>query len=392
MTHAVRGRAARVAMAAALALLGGAAPQHALALGNGQGSDASCTQSSNVGVTLNSPVTVQAGTLGQCPEPGSASGGTWGQTGTVPGQSSPPKGKPGDVCGHVEWFADSITAGPNPNPTSPDTLHEGGPGSSGQWFMDPANAVAATSIMAFNDPFEPFWFDGKFDANGNCVLSGLVQSLCIPGVPFQIPSTTLAPGTTVCWVFQGRPVTSTGLNQTQIDGDMLVLMGSIQRQVRPGQVSSTPSQAGLVNADTCFTVQGMNIPASQTFDITLMGPDLGSGRHIFFVFRVTVSFQGIQWDFGDPIDNIADPVPTDLCSGMDPAVSAAHRYHRYSDGQPGGAYQVTATETYGITAVEMWDDFTGTHSLPVTAPPPFPVATPAHAQRIIQEEGVPVGG
>jgi hypothetical protein len=352
------------------------------------------------------PTTVSAGAVGHCPVPGGKTpGDSWGPTTNLPPQRSgpPPGWKPGQICHFDEFFPNTISPGGTAeNPESPFTLNEGGPaGASGQFFMPPDTASVVTQLLAFQNAWQPWVEEGKWDQNGNCVDDGNGVDGCLAQPP--IATATPTPSGPMCFVFQPQPVVAPGgATPGTLFNGLANVVASVKKQVNPATINAIPSGAGLSNAYTCFSVQGTVVIQPQTFDVTLEDPvpvPGTNGRHIFFVIRVTIAFDHMDWQFHDAVDNASIPpsqVPGGLCPGMPDATSAAHLYHRYSDGQPNNQYQVTASAVYGLSAVEMWDDSNGTQTRALGPadglPPNFAVDAPVRPTTIIQEEGVPLGG
>ena len=385
-----RSAAERSAIGAAAALLLTVlTPGPALALGNGQGSVPSCTRTGSANVVLGSPAQVNGDAMATCYVPGTTAGRTFGPTKAWP---PPPRAqpkntfKPGDTCTFVVNQPDTFSP--------PATLHSQFFGAGwGEWYPNPVQADAITQILDTKDAFEPFLVTGTFDSNGFCTNTNLIQSLCLLG---RVAPTQLPGGAPMCWVFRLPPqplIMPGGLNPGGVTLQILQVMGSIKGLVQPGTIKSRPDLAGLVNTPTCFYVDGMNIPQSQAYDVVLEGPDMGEGRHLFFTFRIEVSYQGTRWDFGDGSSEEVAP-PADLCGGSTAQLQTAHVYRHYSQGQPSDAYHVTANATYGVHVSEAWIDADGMHGLDLGngGVPPFTVVTRPYLQRILQAQGVPVSG
>lgn len=175
----------------------------------------------------------------------------------------------------------------------------------------------------------------------------------------------------------------------------LALAGYLQGQVNPGKLTS--SAAGIVQAPTCFYLDGMTISGQDAmtphwYEITLVaGPVDGSNRYILYVFRVEVVLDGVQFQYSDPSGDNSNAlsIPSYCASGHQ--YTAAHTYTHFSPaGQP---FQVTATEHYAVHAWEYWNDGQP-HGiqLPDSEMPALdPIAGPL-PMPILQEESVPVGG
>lgn len=332
-----------------------------------------------------------------CPTPESTSGGSFGAS--QDRQTGPP-GTPGQDCtaqvlkrlefnltdggGYLLFWVDpmrfqGIQSG-TPEPIDADRLVSGT--SPQQFFMDAGST----------DYWVPYTLNGKWDQTGfkcvpkdpNDIAASFTSNCNFNGNPFP-----------ACLIAAGHNLTSGGLSVASIPGGLASLRQRVRDQIDPGVISSWPAQPipGLVNAPTCFFVDRMNIPQSTTIEIALAPPTGDpTGRVIYFIFRIVISYQDTRWDFGDG-NHEEVGLPRQCLGVSQDSVQTAHPYHRYSDGVPGNAFQVTATETYAIQVTEYWADTAGVHTLNLGdgGVGPITVNPGSLAKTIIQEEGVPIG-
>ena len=333
-----------------------------------------------------------------CPTPESTGGGSYGASQDK--QVGPP-GQPGQPCTaqvqkrleftltdggeYLLFWIDpmrfqGIQSG-TPEPIDADRLVSGT--SPQQFFMDAGQT----------DYWVPYTLNGKWDQSG---------FTCVPKDPNDIAA-SFTPNCNfnanpfpACLIRSGHDLTSDGLPASAIPGGILGLKQQVTRLINPGTITAWPAQPipGLVNAPTCFFVDQMNVPQSQSWDIVLAPPTGDpTNRVLFYTFRIQVSYQGTQWDFGD--GNPEQVALPRQCLGVSQdSVQTAHPYHRYSDGRPGNAFQVTATETYAIQVTEYWADSRGVRpplNLGDGGAGPITVSPNGLAKTIIQEEGVPIG-
>jgi hypothetical protein len=234
----------------------------------------------------------------------------------------------------------------------------------------------------------PWTATGWIDENGNCVpKNGTVFWNQPCAVPFP------SPGISGCVIqVPHLPPTLPPPTLADLGFDPLTLLGTVRGNVRPGTITSSPAQVGLVNTPTCFYVNGMNNAQPQYFQIVLQAnfepPPYNRG--IYYVFRIEISQTATTWNFGDGSSDETPPGPFCVGSGQ---MATAHRYLRYSGLQPNGAFQVTATESYGAHVVEYWyDTQPEAKDLGDGGIPAFNVVAGPVAMPVIQEEGVPVAG
>jgi hypothetical protein len=370
----------------AVLLVAAALPDRALALGQGQGNAPSCGNISASDHVVTGVPTAVTGVGGDtCYVPGST-GSPYGGPPQGPPPSRPPQPfKPGATCTFDTFEPDTFTPSTN-------TVTTGG--GSGQWFPNQAQADAITTIMDTTNQLEPFQNTGKFDNNGNCTNVTLVQSFCIMG-RWQW---TQLPGAQICWVPQATP-SPVIMPPTWTPPQIVPSIQQFTKLVSPGIISSKPDQAGLVNAPTCFYVDGLTIPQAQDYDMVLQGPSTPftgpwGGRSIFVTIRFHIAYQAQQWNFGDG-SSLEAPLPTNpaLCAGSSAPIQTAHVYTHFSQGLSNDAFPVTVTETYGVDASYVYVDARGPQpAVSLGTLGTFSVTTLPYARRVIQEQGVPVGG
>lgn len=354
----------------------------------------------SVGSTMNQVTPIGANATVTCAVPSGLPGQPDGPTGPGPQRSFPPVGspcevirdEPDDVVIHADGSVDELSPDENGNQTP---------------FPWPAAvSIIIVDEAAGNQLYVPFEHAGTFGPGGVCLpngpggwdngcagpvktdpiimLTGLSSEQCLHIVPDEAVGGGLPPGV--------------------IGPQLLNLEGQVSGLINAGTLSSLPVGAGLVNVPQCFFINGMNTPQNQQFQIVIPSPAADAlGRRIFYVFVISVTNAGVTWNFGDNSgDTTGQQTPPDCAAQAATAqVSTAHLYQRYSDGEPGGVFQVQATEHYQIGVTEMWIDATqaGPHVIPVDlaalgVPPEITKPVPAGGafpQRILQEEGVSVG-
>jgi hypothetical protein len=361
-----------VATATALGLLLAAGlPQPAAAF-TGSGTTAACTPGFLGSTQLGSVAVVSGTGMVNCPAPGPGPGGT-ATSGPQPGQPSAPTFTPGADCSFTVDYPISFTE---------TALGGGQPSNFGgslplKWFSPPARTTLGT-----HDMFVPWLIRGQFDNAGGCVPKpGTVyynNTIC----PVPFPS----PGIATCVVIAPHPVPGGPVTLQSLGLDPLKLLGNVKKLVTPGVLSSLPTTYGLVGVGTCFFLTGQSVPDLATLQITLRGTPDASGRAVYYVFHIELTFGGLAWDFGDG-STLADPAPPPQCAGA----AASHTYRRYTLTSPDRPFLVQATEAYSAHVTEYWfDGQPGFADLGSGGIDPFSVTTPPLAVRILQEEGVPV--
>jgi len=359
------------AAAALAALMPAAAPRPAAAFTQ-TGNGAYCTAGFLGGVQLGQVAAVSGGAAVNCPAPGPGPGGT-ARSGPQPPRPSAPTFREHDDCSFQVNYPVSYTETALGGGQPTDFIGPLPP----KFFSPPARTLLGT-----NDMFVPWRISGWYDAQGNCVpKNGTVYYTDLCAVPFP------SPGIANCVVIVPHPVPGGPVSPASLGLDPLTLLGDVRRLIRPGTLSTLPAAFGLVGLATCFFVNGMSTPNTNTFEVTLRGTPDGSGRAVYYVFRIEVQFDGLTWDFGDG-SATADPGLPGPCGGA----AASHTYRTYTRTSPDQPFQATATERYSVHVTEFWfDGQPGFADLGDAGIAPFQVTTPALAVRVLQEEGVPIG-
>jgi hypothetical protein len=187
------------------------------------------------------------------------------------------------------------------------------------------------------------------------------------------------------------------------------LRALLRGQFTGGTIASLPAapNPGVTNVPVCFYVRGMTVDGQPTdpqqdirWEQIVEGPDVGEGRHVYFVFVIDVGHQSTTWDFGDgtivTIPNggaSPEPVPRQCPNVPAQQFLVAHTYHSYSTGD---GFHVTVSHQFGIDVTEYWRD-ADPHAHRLDFPdavPPVVVPSapqPAYVIPVVQEEGVPIG-
>jgi hypothetical protein len=419
----VTSRSRGLAPVLALAALVAYAPSASAAGGTNGGGNFDCTASDpSVIAKFQTPQEIVAGTGGlSCPAPGARAPG---QFGPGSGTSSPPP--PPTIGAHCHFDFETPVQF-RLNGSTPELLALQPTSSAGVYSADPlaptwvpaeggwvnvmfwgggpgvpppvATANATLYQMAGTTDFFYHWtFDGTWTQvgpqikckpdpasptggwNTTCTALSDIQTSCFDPFPPAAPP-----------VSPGLPVG--GLN---VD-----LNAFLRGQFTGGQITSLPAQPhpGLANTQTCFFVTGMTVngrPANPQQDVfwekIVEGPDVGEGRHVYFVFVIHVSYKGSTWDFGDGSQSPPE-APGGQCGTMpNQQFAVAHTYHSYSTG---GGFHVTVTHRFGVDVSEFWRDADpNPHRLDffdVIPPVDVPSLPQPYVMPIVQEEGVPVG-
>jgi hypothetical protein len=280
------------------------------------------------------------------------------------------------------------------NPQWTDTPAWGWIGFSNDYPITPAMyKLAGTSYNYFLH-----WeFFGTWNAQHQCVAKGGI------GNQGWVQPCALNIGGVAAGCTDQVPNVPGAVGPMAIGGIPIDLNGLVRGRFTGGQISSRPDNPnpGLVNVPTCFYVTGATVDGAVAdpqqdyyWEQIVQGPDLGEGRHVYYVLLVHVSYLDTVWDFGDGTTatvgkggSVADPRCGNV-SGQQ--LATTHTYVRYSAGD---GYHVTVTHHFGIDVSEMWRDGAGAHQINVpNAIPPVAVvpANQPYAKSIIQEEGVPV--
>jgi len=379
---------ARIAASVGVVLLSAAYAQPALATGGpgpGNGNNCKPVVGGQAGGTTPVPVSETA----QLPCPLAS-----GPTGVPAGPSAPTRGpfQPGQSCWYVINRPVKIQVTPGGGVNELDPNASGTQYTSLGYPQDLA-IVPVTEAESF-DIYMPFKFSGRADAGGFCTVNITSQLGC----PDPDPLTNFVVVGNICWVTTPHPAVGGGLPPGQITP--YLDQASLLQFINIGTLSSLPDNPnpGLVNIGTCFFLHGASFqgagggpqPISQPafYSMTVGAPlNDGTGRFVFYVFRIELAFTGAQWDFGDgsaaPDGSL--PVP---CQGVPADIAVSHTYLKY------GTFPVTLTEHYDVTVTEFWEDANGEHpaiTLTGLIPPITRVLGP-YTKQVIQEEGVPVGG
>jgi hypothetical protein len=254
--------------------------------------------------------------------------------------------------------------------------------------------------------YTPYLFTGKYDANGLCTVpvGGDIQGA--PGWqlgcpdPFAFYNVVVA-GNLCNNFYQNAVVRQNGLpNPGQIVPFLNV--GNIKQFINQGTMSSLPDNPnrGLVNIGTCFFVAGatFTVPGGPpqtvqrpvTYEMSVSEPvNDGTGRYVFYLFRIQISLQQLEWHFEDgPNASTVDPQLPAPCANVPADIAVSHTYTRYGD------YQVTLVEHFGLRVDEYWSDADGAHHTQVNGvlPADVPINLPVYQKSILQEVGVPNGG
>jgi hypothetical protein len=318
-------------LAAALAaVLPAAMPQPAAAF-SGTGNGAYCSPGFAANLHLGQAAVVDSGASVNCPAPGPGPGGT-AHSGTQPGRPSAPTFHVHDDCTYtvnypVDYSETALSGGApsdfiGPLPT--------------KFFSPPARTLLGT-----NDLFVPWRISGWYDESGRCVpKNGTVYYTDLCAVPFP------SPGVAACVIQVPHPVPGGPAPPGSLGLDPLTLLGDAKNHIQPGTLTSLPTAFGLVGLGTCFFIQNMNTPVSQTLEIPLRGTPDGSGRGVYYIFRIEIDFDGVTWDFGDQSDATDAGLPGQ-CGGA----VASHTYRRYSLGTGDGGHRLFLL---GVRGTSWW--------------------------------------
>jgi hypothetical protein len=374
-----------------------------MAVGTNPGQNPGCRPGVSVEVpaasTPGRPQRVATSASVVCPTPEAPGGGMFGPRDK---QQFGPPGVPGQDCTAtvLEPMELSLTPGGQelvfwPDPAFPGT------GSDTPEPQSVARVISGIDARTFFmqggtiDFFNPFTLNGKWDASG---------FKCVPKDPNN-PQGSFRPnctGATIaigCLVQQGHSIGGGPLGLGALQGGLVDLRAQMLQLVHPGQITSLPAQPfpALVNSPACFFINGADIDGQDvnqpaTFELVLLGPADGTGRRVYYVFRVDLQLTGVEWSFGDG-SGATESLPP-ACVGVSGApLQFAHRYLRYS---PTDGFPVTATETFSIHVTEYWYDSFGQPNPPLDLGDLQPIViqpgpAPLFRKLVVQEEGVPVG-
>ncbi len=319
-----------------------------------------------------------------------------GLPGTPYGASSPRggpgSGHPGESCSYEIDRPVKLLIGPNGSVTELDPTADG-KGSTSIAYPSELTQVPVTEAEQANI-YVPYVFHGKYDKDGLCTVPNPGFEL---GCPVPVPFTNFVVAGDVCWLTEPNPVRRP--NGLPSDRILPYLdQAHLLQLINAGTLSSLPDNPnpGLVAIGTCFFVTGASfqvpggtwrsIQQPADFEMTIADPvNDGTGRYVFYVFRIGLAFQGATWDFGDGSTQ-PDPDLPAACIGVPADIAASHTYRTY------GSYHVSVVEHYRVTVDEYWSDADGQHHLRLDGLiPPIARAIGPYTKQVIQEEGVPVG-
>ncbi len=382
-----KGRSAIAALVGGALLSAVSAPSALASGGPGPANGDNCipTVGGHVGATT--PVPVQETARLPCPLVSGPTGVPAGPPGPLPGPF-----QPGQSCSYVIYQPVKIMV------TSGGGVDELDPNASGTQYAtigypNDLKLVPLTTQESANI-YMPYLFKGRADANGNCTVSVTSQLGC----PNPVPFTNFVVVGNICWFTQPNVVVGPGITPGQLAPYLDT--ANLLQFIHVGTMSSLPNNpnAGLVSIGTCFFVRGASFqglgggpqpitqPAFYTMSVSAPVND-GTGRFIFYVFRIELAFTGADWDFGDG-STVPDPALPQPCQGVPADLRVSHTYQKY------GTFQVSITEHYDVTVDEFWEDANGGNG-PVTLTgivPPITRVLGPYTKQVIQEEGVPVGG
>lgn len=353
--------------------------------GSGNGAGCNPTVGGHVGATT--PVPVSESAVVNCPVVSGPPGQPYGAPSNLQG----PRLTPGQGCSYVVYRPIKIEV------TADGKVYEHDPANDGSSYgsigypedlkMIPVGTAENSNI------YLPTRFNGRADANGNCTIPDPGWRL---GCPDPQPFTNFVVAGNICWFTTPNAVNAPGINPPTLL--RFLDQAALVQFINVGAMSSLPDNpnAGLVNIGTCFFVTGATfqgfgntLPIGQpaTFEMSVSQPvGDGTNRFIFYVFRITIAFQGADWNFGDG-DSTTDAGLPGPCQGVQADIAVSHTYRRY------GTFPVTITEHFGVTVDEFWADAGGQHG-PIRLNgliPPIDRVLTVYNKPVIQEEGVPVG-
>jgi hypothetical protein len=381
------GRATIAAVLGSLLLTAASVPGVHASGGPGGANGDGCQPVVGGQVGATTPVPIQEGAKVNCPFAS-------GPTGTPSGPSGPRPGpfQPGQSCWYVTYQPVKVLVGPGGKVTELDPSANGTYGAG--FGYPPDLAAIPVTTQQSEDIYMPYKFSGTADANGNCTVN-VTSKL---GCPDPLPFSNFVVVGNICWQTFPHAAVGGGIDPGQLtpflDAARLLQFISI------GTMSSRPDNpnAGLVNTGTCFFVNGATFqglggapqpitqPAFYTMSVAQPLND-GTGRFIFYAFKIEVAFTGFGWDFGDNSTTTDGTLPAG-CAAAPGQIAASHTYVQY------GTFQVSVTENFAVTVQEFWEDANGDHG-PITLNgivPPIARVLGPYPKTVIQEEGVPVGG
>jgi len=391
-----RGGIARLALVlatAAVLVIASAPPAFASGAGGATGSPCTPTAGGSVGAT--NPVPIAANASVSCPMVSGPTGTPYG-----PGQSrgSPPGGPPGQPCQYVVEQPSKVqVTGPN-SAVQMDADYTGT--RYGSFSYPSYMALYPVQVAAKYDVFTPYLFTGKYDANGRCTVP--VGGNIAPGWQLGCPNpyafyNIVIAGNLCSTQYPNAVARPNGLNPGAIIP--FLNQANLLQFINLGKLSSLPNNpnAGLVNIGTCYFIVGatfttpggppQSVQKPATYEMTISEPvNDGTGRYVWYVFRIQVAFQGPTWDFGDN-STVEDPQLPGPCTGVTADVAVSHTYSRY------GTFQVSVTEHYVVTVDEYWSDSNTQYHLTLNnLIPPINRTLGPYTKTVLQEVGIPVHG
>lgn len=361
-------------------------PQAEASGGPGGANDAGCTPTVGGHVGATTPVPITENTSIDCPLPSGPPGVRTGPSGPLPGPFTP-----GQDCMYVTYQPVKLAVTGDGGVIEYDPSATGAYGG-GLSYPNDLKLVPLTTSLQY-DIYIPYRFDGKADPGGHCTIPNPGFHL---GCPDPEPFTNFVVVGNICWHTVPNAVVGTGIPPGPLRA--FIDQAALLQFIQVGSISSLPDNpnAGLVNIGTCFFVTGARFqaagttpqPISQpaTYQMSVSQPvNDGSGRFIFYVFRIRLAFTGAEWDFGDG-PQVLDAALPPACQGVPADLAVSHTYRRY------GNFQVTVTEHFDVTVDEFWEDANQENHLTLTGLiPPITRTLALYPKQVIQEEGVPVG-
>jgi hypothetical protein len=383
-----RGRATTAAILGSLLLTAASTAGVHASGGPGGANGAACNPVIGGQVGATSPVPIAESATVNCPFAS-------GPTGTPSGPAGPRPGpfQPGQDCWYVTYQPVKIQVGAGGSVTEFDPNANGTYG--GGLGYPPSLAPIPVTTQQSADIFMPYKFSGKADAGGNCTVN-ITSKL---GCPDPLPFSNFVVAGNICWQTFPHAAVGGGITPGQLAPFLDI--ARLLQFISAGSMSSRPDNpnAGLVNTGTCFFVNGATFqglggaaqpitqPAFYTMSVAQPLND-GTGRFIFYVFKIELAFTGFGWNFGDGSTTPDAGLPP-ACAAAPGQIAVSHTYLRY------GTFQVSVAENFAVTVQEFWEDANGDHG-PITVdgavPPVPPLVVGPYVKTVIQEEGVPVGG
>ena len=357
--------------------------------GPGGANGANCNPVVGGQVGATTPVPIAESAAVNCPF---ASGPTGVPTGPSGSRGGPGPFQPGQPCSYVIYQPVKIQVGGGGSVTEFDPNPNGslGPGLGYPPYLAPVPIVEQES----SDIYMPYKFSGTADAGGNCTVN-VKPTL---GCPDPVPFTNFVVVGNICWQTFPHAAVGTGINPGRVA--QFIDAANLLQFINIGTISSLPNDPNpsLVNIGTCFFLNGaaftalgggpQPITTPAFYEMSVSQPlNDGTGRLIFYVFRIELSFTGADWDFGDHSSTLDSNLPP-ACATVPAEIAVSHTYRAY------GTFQVSITEHFDVTVDEFWEDANGNNPpirLTGIIPPITRILGP-YTKTVIQEEGVPVGG